>query len=42
MDITLFCMNTQEQIKNSVDKLKKIALNSISYNKRIRRIEKSA
>ena len=31
MYITVSCMNTQEQIKNSVDKLKKIALNSNSY-----------
>jgi GTP-binding protein EngB required for normal cell division len=31
MHITMSCMNIQEQIKNSVDKLKKIALNSNSY-----------
>ena len=31
MHITMSCLNTQEQIKNSVDKLKKIALNSNSY-----------
>ena len=31
MNITINCMNTQEQIKNSVDKLKQIALNSNSY-----------
>ena len=31
MHITMSCMDIQEQIKNSVDKLKKIALNSNSY-----------
>ena len=31
MYITMSCLNTQEQIKNSVDRLKKIALNSNSY-----------
>ena len=31
MHITMSCLNTQEQIKNSVDKLKKIELNSNSY-----------
>jgi hypothetical protein len=31
MTITMNCLNTQEQIKNSVDKLKQIALNSNSY-----------
>ena len=31
MHITMICLNTQEQIKNSDDKLKKIALNSNSY-----------
>ena len=31
MKITMNCLNIQEQIKNSVDKLKQIALNSNSY-----------
>lgn len=30
-NITMNCLNTQEKIKNSVDKLKEIALNSNSY-----------
>ena len=31
MHITMSCLNTQEQIKSSVDKLKQISLNSNSY-----------
>ena len=31
MHISMSCLNTQEQIKTSVDKLKRIALNSNSY-----------
>jgi hypothetical protein len=31
MNVTMSCLSTQEEIKNSIDKLKAIALNSNSY-----------
>ena len=32
MNVTMSCLSTQEEIKNSIDKLKAIALNSNSYD----------